>query len=195
MRRARVWTRAKCGSCKVLHGHYLTEKVAARRMRSGRDGVTKRGGSCAHGRTCTKTRYSCGTSHKLHDRDAAFSMDVGFLVFGLAGLLTLVCFMPPLAGRLKLPYSVLLAIVGCLLGIIVHVHGWAPSWIGDFLDSLERFEISSETFLMVFLPVLLFETALSMNVRRLMDDIGPILMMAIVAVVVCTVVVLSLIHI
>lgn len=116
-------------------------------------------------------------------------MDVGFLVFGLAGLLTLVCFMPPLAGRLKLPYSVLLAIVGCLLGIIVHVHGWAPSWIGDFLDSLERFEISSETFLMVFLPVLLFETALSMNVRRLMDDIGPILMMAIVAVVVCTVVV------
>src|SRR3546814_7117571 len=42
---------------------------------------------------------------------------------------------------------------------------------------------------MVFLPVLLFETALAMNVRRLMDDIGPILMMAIVAVVVCTVVV------
>ena len=116
-------------------------------------------------------------------------MDVGFLVFGLAGLLTLVCFMPPLAGRVKLPYSVLLAIVGCLLGIVVHVHGWAPRWIGDFLDSLERFEISSETFLMVFLPVLLFETALSMNVRRLMDDIGPILMMAIVAVVVCTVVV------
>ena len=61
-------------------------------------------------------------------------MDVGFLVFGLAGLLTLVCFMPPLAGRL-LPYSVLLAIVGCLLGIIIHLHGWAPSWIGDFLDS------------------------------------------------------------
>ncbi len=54
-------------------------------------------------------------------------MDVGFLVFGLAGLLTLVCFMPPLAGRLKLPYSVLLAIVGCLLGIIVHVHGWRPA--------------------------------------------------------------------
>ena len=97
--------------------------------------------------------------------------------------------MPPLAGRLKLPYSVLLAIVGCLLGIVIHLHGWAPSWIGDFLDSLERFEISSETFLMVFLPVLLFETALSMNVRRLMDDIGPILMMAIVAVVVCTLVV------
>lgn len=116
-------------------------------------------------------------------------MDVGFLVFGLAGLLTLVCFMPPLAGRIKLPYSVLLAIVGCVLGILVHVQGWAPRVVADFLDSLDHFEISSETFLMVFLPVLLFETALSMNVRRLLDDIGPILMMAIVAVVVCTVVV------
>ncbi|WP_376853235.1 cation:proton antiporter [Bordetella pertussis] len=116
-------------------------------------------------------------------------MDIGFLVFGLAGLLTLVCFMPPLAGRLKLPYSVLLALVGCLLGIGVHLHGWAPPVLGDLLDTIEHFEISSETFLMVFLPVLLFETALSMNVRRLIDDIGPILMMAIVAVVVCTLVV------
>lgn len=116
-------------------------------------------------------------------------MDIGFIVFGLAGLLTLVCFMPPLAGRLGLPYSVLLAIVGCLLGIGIHLHGWAPPVLGDLLDTIERFEISSETFLMVFLPVLLFETALSMNVRRLMNDIGPILMMAIVAVVVCTLVV------
>lgn len=116
-------------------------------------------------------------------------MDIGFIVFGLSGLLTLVCFMPPLAGRVKLPYSVLLAIVGCLLGIGLHLHGWAPPVLGDLFDTIERFQISSETFLMVFLPVLLFETALAMNVRRLMDDIGPILMMAIVAVVVCTVVV------
>ncbi|OWT74448.1 MULTISPECIES: cation:proton antiporter [unclassified Achromobacter] len=121
-------------------------------------------------------------------------MDVGILVFGLATLLTLVCFMPPLAGRLKLPYSVLLAIVGCLLGLGVHIHGWAPPVVADMLDSIEKFEISSETFLTVFLPVLLFETALSMNVRRLLDDIGPILMMAIVAVLVCTVVVGYTLH-
>ncbi|MBV6304474.1 cation:proton antiporter [Candidimonas humi] len=114
-------------------------------------------------------------------------MQVGFWVFGLSGLLALVCFMPPLAGRLHLPYSVLLAILGFVLGVIVHVHGWAPMVASDFLDSLQNFEVSSETFLFVFLPVLLFETALSINVRRLLDDLGPILMMAIVAVVVCTV--------
>lgn len=113
-------------------------------------------------------------------------MVVGHLVFGLAGLLALVSFMPSIAGRLRLPYSVLLAIVGFVLGLIIHVHSWAPLVMSDFLDSLQNFEVSSETFLFVFLPVLLFETALSMNVRRLLDDIGPILMMAIVAVVVCT---------
>ena len=114
-------------------------------------------------------------------------MQIGHLVFGLAGLLALVSFMPPLAGRLRLPYSVLLAIVGFVLGLIIQVHSWAPLVVSDFLDSLHDFEVSSETFLFVFLPVLLFETALSINVRRLLDDIGPILMMAIVAVVVCTV--------
>lgn len=113
-------------------------------------------------------------------------MQVGFWIFGLSGLLALVCFMPPLAGRLHLPYSVLLAILGFLLGVIIRVHGWAPVVASDFLDSLQNFEVSSETFLFVFLPVLLFETALSINVRRLLDDLGPILMMAIVAVVVCT---------
>ncbi|HEY9460109.1 MAG TPA: cation:proton antiporter, partial [Paralcaligenes sp.] len=114
-------------------------------------------------------------------------MQVGHLVFGLAGLLALVSFMPPLAGRLHLPHSVLLAIVGFLLGLLIHIRGWAPSVMSDFLDSLQRFEISSEAFLFIFLPVLLFEMSLAMNVRRLLDDIGSILMMAVVAVVVCTV--------
>lgn len=114
-------------------------------------------------------------------------MQIGHVVFGLAGLLALVSFMPPIAGRLRLPYSVLLAIVGFVLGLIIHVHSWAPMVMSDFLDSLQHFEVSSETFLFVFLPILLFETSLALNVRRLLDDIGPILMMAIVAVVVCTV--------
>ncbi len=113
-------------------------------------------------------------------------MDIGSFVFGLAGLLALICFVPPLAGRLKLPHSVFLAICGCLLAYASHVLKWAPPVIGDFLGIINTFEISSETFLIVFLPILLFETALSMNVRRLMDDVGPILMMAIVAVVVST---------
>lgn len=114
-------------------------------------------------------------------------MKIGLLVFGLAGLLALISFMPPLAGRLRLPHSVLLAVVGFILGVIIHVHGWAPGVVAEYLDTLQHFEISSETFLFVFLPVLLFETALATNLRRMLDDISPILVMAVVAVVVCTV--------
>lgn len=113
-------------------------------------------------------------------------MDIGSLVFGLAGLLAMVCFMPPLANRLRLPYSVLLAISGCLIAYATHAYRWLPPVVGDFLSIINTFDLSPETFLVVFLPVLLFETALAMNVRRLMDDIGPILMMAIVAVFVST---------
>lgn len=113
-------------------------------------------------------------------------MSTGEVVFGFAGLLALICFMPPLAGRLKLPYAVLLVLVGCAIGLSGQYHGWLPLGLGEFLSLFNHFDISSETFLIVFLPVLLFETALAMNVRRLIDDLGPILLLAIVAVFVST---------
>ena len=94
--------------------------------------------------------------------------------------------MPPLAGRLKLPYAVLLAIVGCALGLTGQYQHQMPPVLGEFLSLFNHIDISSETFLIVFLPVLLFETALAMNVRRLIDDLGPILLLAIVAVFVST---------
>ena len=113
-------------------------------------------------------------------------MDIGELVFGLAGLLMVVCFLPPLAATLRLPHSLMLAICGFLLAITAHASAWLPPILGDFLGIIHTFDLSHQTFLVVFLPVLLFETALAMNVRRLMDDLGPILMMAIVAVFVST---------
>jgi len=108
------------------------------------------------------------------------------LVFGLSGLLVLVCFLSPLAGVLRIPNTLLLSIVGASLGYFVHTHAWAPPWLADYLVSLQAFEIPSETILVVFLPVLLFETALAMNVRRMMSDLAPILLLAVVAVFICT---------
>ena len=109
------------------------------------------------------------------------------LIFGLAGLLVLVCFLSPLAGALRIPASLLLSAVGTLLGYVVHIHGWAPAWLGDYLSVLQAFEVPSGTILVVFLPVLLFETALTMNVRGLFNDLAPILLLAVVAVFICTV--------
>ena len=108
------------------------------------------------------------------------------LVFGLAGLLVLVCFLTPLASLLKVPFSLALSVAGALVGYLVHVHGWAPPWLSDYLETLKAFEVPSDTILVVFLPILLFESALAMNVRRLISDIAPIMLLAVVAVFVCT---------
>src|SRR5262245_47126579 len=117
--------------------------------------------------------------------------DIGFIVFGLTGLLALTSLLPGLAQRLKLPYSVLLALAGSALGLLVAVRGDMPAgFMGtDFLDALSNFHISSQAFLVIFLPTLLFETALAIDVRRMLNDLAPILVMAVIAVVVCMVVV------
>ncbi|HKP26716.1 MAG TPA: cation:proton antiporter, partial [Dongiaceae bacterium] len=117
--------------------------------------------------------------------------DIGFIVFGLTGLLALTSLLPAFAQRVRLPYSVLLALAGSALGLLMAVRGDMPAgFVGtDFLDALANFHISSQAFLVIFLPTLLFETALAIDVRRMLNDVAPILLMAVVAVVVCMVVV------
>jgi CPA1 family monovalent cation:H+ antiporter len=116
--------------------------------------------------------------------------DIGLIVYGLTGLLALTSLLPPLAKRLRLPYSVLLAAAGCVLGTLVLAGGGPGTMIAsDFLRALSELRISSEAFIIIFLPVLLFETSLAVDVRRLAEDWAPILLMAVFAVVVCTFVV------
>lgn len=118
-------------------------------------------------------------------------IDIGLIVFGITGLLALTSLLPALAQRLKLPYSVLLALAGSALGLLVAARNVMPQgFMGtDFLTALSSFHISSEAFLVIFLPTLLFETALAIDVRRMLNDVAPILLMAVVAVVVCMLVV------
>lgn len=112
---------------------------------------------------------------------------IGLIVFGLTGLLAVTSLLPALASRLRLPYSVLLALAGCGLGILATLRPLAHRPVlDDFIAALQQFDLSAETFLYVFVPTLLFETALSINVRRLLDDIAPVMTMAVVAVVICT---------
>src|SRR5215475_6668685 len=108
-------------------------------------------------------------------------------VLGVTGLLAIVSLLPPLASRLNLPYTVLLAVVGCALGALVAALAGVTRFgpVGDFFRALSGFGISSEALLFIFLPTLLFESGLSIDVRRLMDDVGPILLMAVGAVLIC----------
>ena len=116
--------------------------------------------------------------------------DIAITVFGVSGLLALVSLLPPLATRLNLPYTVLLAAAGCGLGAIVAAAGETGGGpVGDFVAALGGFGVSSEALLYIFLPTLLFEAALVIDARRLLDDVAPILLLAVVAVIVCMLVV------
>lgn len=113
-------------------------------------------------------------------------------VLSVSGLLGLVSVLPSLAARLRVPYTVLLAGVGVALGAaiqtsyaVIDMEGMGP--LRDFVESLHDMNLPASALLYLFLPVLLFETALAVQVRRLMEDIGAVLLLAVVAVLVCTV--------
>lgn len=109
-------------------------------------------------------------------------------VLGVTGLLAFAVLMLPAAKRLNFPYTVLLAAVGILLGVLEALVGdndlLVP--VSDFLTALRNFNITADAVFFIFLPALVFEAALSIDVRRLMDDIAPILMLAVLGLLLST---------
>jgi len=86
-----------------------------------------------------------------------------------------------------LPYTVLLAVLGCGLGIATGIAdqlepGLLGLGITELLQALGRLEVSSAVFLWVFLPLILFDSAIEIDSRSLLEDIGPVFLMAVVAV-------------
>jgi CPA1 family monovalent cation:H+ antiporter len=112
-------------------------------------------------------------------------------VFAVTALLGLVSLLLPLAQRFSIPYAVLLAVVGLAIGGITNLPPvYLPGGIvGDLLAWLRDFGLSAESLLYVFLPALLFEAALNVDVRQLSDEIAPVLLLAVIGVIVCTLVV------
>ena len=112
-------------------------------------------------------------------------------VFAVTGLLGLVSLLLPLAQRFSIPYAVLLAVVGIAIGGITNLPpAYLPGGIiGDLLAWLRDFGLSAESLLYVFLPALLFEAALNVDVRQLSDEVAPVLLLAVIGVIVSTLVV------
>lgn len=110
-------------------------------------------------------------------------MKTELLFFAFALLLALSCFIPAIAGKVRLPYTVMLASVGCFIGIVAQL-GWFFNIpvLGDVLLSLHSMHTSSEMLLMIFLPILLFESSIAVNMRKLVSDLGPVIAMAVLAV-------------
>ncbi|WP_281981041.1 cation:proton antiporter [Thalassorhabdomicrobium marinisediminis] len=118
-------------------------------------------------------------------------MDIILITTIIASLFLLIAAAEPLASYLRLPFAVIIACLGILIGL-----GAAFFLYTDLTDALNpvaaailALPIRSNVFLYVFLPTLVFQVTLGLNLRRMADDWVPILVLAVVAVFVATFVV------
>ncbi len=115
-------------------------------------------------------------------------MDIVVITTVIASLFLVIGGAEPLAARLRLPYSVILAVLGVLIGAsaIFFLRTELTDALNPVAEAILNLPIRSNVFLYVFLPTLLFQATLGMNLRRMLDDWVPILVLAVVAVVVAT---------
>ena len=118
-------------------------------------------------------------------------IDIVLLLAVLATLLVVVAVSQPVAVRLKLAPVVLLAVIGVAIGTVsgVLLHTTVNSRFDNVAALFANLPVGAETFIYVFLPLLVFEGAITADVRRMLEDAAPILMLAVVATIVCTAVV------
>lgn len=121
--------------------------------------------------------------------------DLWLVVLGLSIIFMLAALMVPAASRLNFPYTVLLAAVGLALGLLMKLaNNWQTGVLGDVITALSDLQITSDMVLFLFLPALIFESALTIDVRKLLEDIGPILALAVIGLLVSTVAVGATLH-
>ena len=85
------------------------------------------------------------------------------------------------AKRLKVPYTVLLVLVGLLIVPIVHM-----PVLKDIFGFLGELTLTPELLFFIFLPILIFESAFNMNVRRMVDNVWSISLLAVVGLLLST---------
>ena len=115
-------------------------------------------------------------------------MELNTALVLLVALLILASLLQRLAAQTTLPASILLAGAGATIGgatmLAERVGSGDPitAAVKAFIDP----PLGSDVFLYVFLPVLLFQAALTIEVRQIVKDAAPILLLAVIAVVVAT---------
>ncbi len=115
-------------------------------------------------------------------------MDIVVITAVVASLFFAIGLAEPLAAKIRLPFSVVLAAYGVLIGLgsVFFLQTRFTDALNPVATSILALPIRSNVFLYVFLPTLLFQVTLEVNLRRMLDDWVPILVLAVVAVLVAT---------
>lgn len=115
------------------------------------------------------------------------------VIFALSALCIIfvtVALAVPVAKAIKVPLPVVLAAIGLTTAIGSWLTGFELA--GTALDTydlwfVQSLALGSQQLLLIFLPPLLFEMSLGVNVRRLTDDVWTVFVMAVLAVLLATV--------
>lgn len=115
-------------------------------------------------------------------------MDIVLITSVVAVLFVVIGLSEPLAAKVGLPFSVILAVLGSVIGAgaLFFLQTSLTDALNPVAEAILNFPIKSNVFLYIFLPTLLFQATLGMNLRRMLDDWVPIFVMAVVAVLVAT---------
>jgi CPA1 family monovalent cation:H+ antiporter len=115
--------------------------------------------------------------------------DVLLGILAVSFLLLFASLAVPLADRLRIPHAVLLAAIGMGAGLLTAVVGdMAGMGAGtDIIKGFAHLGVEAEALIALFLPALLFTVGIHIDVRRLIDELGAVLLLAVVAVVLCTI--------
>lgn len=118
-------------------------------------------------------------------------MDIILITTIIASLFLLIGAAEPVAHYLRLPYAVIIACLGILISVaaIFFLRTDLTDALNPVAAAILALPIRSNVFLYVFLPTLVFQVTLGLNLRRMADDWVPILVLAVVAVFVATFVV------
>ena len=103
------------------------------------------------------------------------------------GVLVVVSLAEPLAARLRLPSTVILAVIGLAIGVASTFLAGDPGTVmGDVGMTIGELPVNSQVFLFIFLPALLFQGGMEIDARDMSEDAVPIFVLAVIAVLVTT---------
>ena len=108
-------------------------------------------------------------------------MPLSETVLILVGLLAVAILSAGLFRKVPIPYTVLLVIIGMVLG--------ESSQVSPALAPLEQFQLSPDLVFFIFLPALIFEAGFNLDARQLVKELAPVLVLAVPALLISTVVV------
>lgn len=107
-------------------------------------------------------------------------------MFSLLTLSTGVFF---LSKRVNVPYTVMLVLMGIIIALLAQVPFLSP-----YLSFLSEVKLTPDLLFYIFLPVLIFESAYNMNIRKMLDSAWIIMALAIVGLFISTFVIAGILY-